>query len=385
MQVLFFGTYDAAAHPRVAVLRDGLTQALGDAAPGSTVAECNAPLGLSTADRVSMLRRPWLLPRLAGRLATRWARLSRAGRRNARTAPPDVVVVGYLGHFDVLLARRLFPRAVVVLDHLVGASDTAADRGVRRGLRQALLQRLDRAALGSADVVVVDTEEHRAALPADRRDRAVVVAVGSPRAWLAAGAQPPEDRPSVDAPLRVVFFGLYTPLQGAPVIGQALALLAGDDVRVTMVGSGQDLAETRRLAAANPSVTWVDWVAPDALPALVSRHDVCLGIFGAGAKALRVVPNKVFQGAAAGAALVTSDTPPQRRVLGDAAVFVPPGDPAALAAALRTLAADPASLARLRDRARRLAVGTFAPDRVVTPLVETLLDRALGAGRSARR
>ena len=47
MRVLFFGTYDAAAHPRVAVLRDGLRAALG---PESTVAECNAPLGLSTAE-----------------------------------------------------------------------------------------------------------------------------------------------------------------------------------------------------------------------------------------------------------------------------------------------------------------------------------------------
>ena len=53
-----------------------------------------------------------------------------------------------------------------------------------------------------------------------------------------------------------------------------------------------------------------------------------------------MVPNKVFQGAAAGCAVVTSDTAPQRRVLGDAAVLVPPGDPAALAEALRSLAAD---------------------------------------------
>ena len=42
------------------------------------------------------------------------------------------------------------------------------------------------------------------------------------------------------------------------------------------------------------------------LPALVAGHDVCLGIFGTGDKALRVVPNKVFQGAAAGCAIVTS-------------------------------------------------------------------------------
>src|SRR4051795_1248026 len=317
MRVLFFGTYDAAAHPRVAVLRDGLRAALG---PGSPVTECNAPLGLSTAERVSMLRRPWLLPRLALRLVARWARLVRGGGRVRRGGSPDVLVVGSLGHFDVLLARQLFRRSVVVLDHLVGASDTATDRGVSGGVRQRLLRRLDAAALGAADVVVVDTEEHLQALPPEHRGRAVVVAVGAPHEWLAAGARSPEREP--DGPLRVVFFGLFTPLQGAPVIGAALAQLAGDPVQVTMVGSGQDLDETRRLAAGNRCVQWRDWVDADALPALVAGHDVCLGIFGTGPKALRVVPNKVFQGAAAGAAVVTSDTPPQRRVLGDAARYV---------------------------------------------------------------
>ena len=135
-----------------------------------------------------------------------------------------------------------------------------------------------------------------------------------------------------------------------------------------MVGTGQDLAETRRLAAGNDRVTWRDWVPADELPALVAGHDVCLGIFGSAAKATRVVPNKVFQGAAAGCALVTSDTAPQRRVLDGAAVLVPPGDPRALAAALRHLAADRARLADATAAARALADRRFTPDAVVRPL-----------------
>jgi hypothetical protein len=56
MRLLFFGTYDAAAHPRVAVLRDGLR------AHGHDVHECDEPLGVSTAQRVAMLRNPAGLP-----------------------------------------------------------------------------------------------------------------------------------------------------------------------------------------------------------------------------------------------------------------------------------------------------------------------------------
>lgn len=385
MRVLFFGTYDAGSHPRVAVLRDGLAAALGQE---GTVDECNAPLGLSTAARVSMLRRPWLLPRLAWRLATCWAILVRRARRRPR---PDVVVVGYLGHFDVLLASRLFRHSTIVLDHLIGASDTATDRGLSGGRRQRLLRGLDERALSAADVVVVDTEEHRDNLPPAHRERAVVVAVGAPFGWFTPGPEPaaadpgrgaggPATGTGGPAPMRVVFFGLFTPLQGTPVIGAALAELAelvadgrdGASIEVTMIGSGQDLGRARRLAAGATHVSWHDWVPADDLPAVVAEHDVCLGIFGAGPKALRVVPNKVFQGAAAGTAIVTSDTPPQRRVLGDAAVFVPPGDAAALAAALRRLADRRDELTTARARAHRLALEEFAPDRVVLPLLERL-------------
>jgi SAM-dependent methyltransferase len=287
-------------------------------------------------------------------------------------------VVGYLGHFDVHLARLLFRRVPVVLDHLVGASDTGRDRRLDGGPRQAVLRLIDAAALRAADVVLVDTEEHRLALPARHQPRAVVVPVGASAAWFAAGAaagEVPGGPPAsevVPGPLRVVFYGLYTPLQGAPVIGAALSLLAGTPVEVTMIGDGQDAAAAKAAAAANGAVRWVDWVPAADLPALVASHDVCLGIFGTGDKARRVVPNKVFQGAAAGCAIVTSDTPPQRRALGEAAVLVPPGDPEALAAALRRLAADPAEVARLRREAARLAAGKFAPAQVVAPLLRRL-------------
>jgi SAM-dependent methyltransferase/glycosyltransferase involved in cell wall biosynthesis len=369
MRVLIFGTYDTSMHPRVATIAEGLR------ASGADVAECNAPLGLDTAARVDMLARPWRAPALLVRLARRWTTLARAARRGPA---PDVVVVGYLGHFDVHLARRLFRRVPIVLDHLVGASDTARDRRLDGGPRQAVLRMIDSAALRAADVIVVDTDEHLAALPPRYAARAVVVPVGAPGAWLAA-ARPaePED---TSGPLRVVFYGLYTPLQGTPVIGTALGRMAGAPIEVTMVGSGQDEAETRAAAAANRAVRWRDWVPAADLPALVAGQHVCLGIFGTGDKALRVVPNKVFQGAAAGCAIVTSDTAPQRRALGDAAVLVPPGDPEALAAALLRLAGDRAELARLRRRAHELAREQFAPGRIVAPLAQKL---ALGRENTA--
>lgn len=360
MRILFFGTYDVRTHPRVQALQEGFRAA------GDEVSECNVVLGLDTASRVRILKRPYLLPWFAVRLLRAWLSLWLRARRLPK---PDAVVVGYLGHFDVLLARRLFRGVPIALDHMISAADTALDRGTKAGPKVRLLSRLDRVALTAADIPFVDTVEHIALVPPDLRERTVVVRVGAPDYWF----RPPA--PAAGGPLTVAFFGLYTPLQGAPTIGAALALLAvdGSDVDVTMIGSGQDFAVTQSLAGDNHRVSWRDWVDAAALPALVAGHDVCLGIFGTGPKALRVVPNKVFQGAAAGCVIVTSDTPPQRAALGDVAIFVPPGDAAAIARALLDLAGDRERLTKLRLATYEHAVNAFKPATVVAPLRERLL------------
>jgi glycosyltransferase involved in cell wall biosynthesis len=362
MRLIFFGTYDAGVHPRVSVLSEGLSER------GHDVLECNVPLRLTTAARVAMLQQAWRLLWLWLELSRRWFSLA---RKAWRLPPPAAVIVGYMGHFDVHLARLLFPRTPIVLDHLIGASDTAQDRGERGRVKLALLSAIDRAALGVSDVVVVDTEEHRQQLPGRAASKAVVVAVGAPESWFrAADARP--NQPFGVRPLRVVFFGLYTPLQGAIVIGSALGLLAHSRIEVTMIGDGQDRLAAEAAARGGAAITWMDWVSASDLPALVAGHDVCLGIFGTTPKAQRVVPNKVFQGAAAGCVIVTSDTRPQRDLLGDAALYVPPGDPRALAAALGGLADDPAGVAALSRKARARARERFTPHATVGPLADRL-------------
>ena len=354
--VLFFGTYDARRYPRVRVLQEGFV-ALGD-----EVLECNVPLGIDTSMRVRMLRQPWLVPLLVLRIAVAWSRLC---WRSRRLPEIDLVVVGYMGHFDVHLARLLWPGVPVALDHLISASDTAVDRRVSSGVVVRLLQRLDEAALRAADLPCVDTSEHLDLVAAEAHDRALVVPVGAPGAWFRA-PEPHFGR------LRVVFFGSFTPLQGAPVIGEAIAQLREhDEISFTMIGRGQDYDATRA-AAGGGAAEWLDWVEPESLPALIAEHDVCLGIFGTGAKALRVVPNKVFQGAAAGTVVVTSDTGPQREAFGGAAVFVKPGDADELARTLLALARNPGRVADLRQAAYRRANERFRPESVVAALYERL-------------
>ena len=232
---------------------------------------------------------------------------------------------------------------------------------------------IDAGALRAADIVVVDTEEHLARLPKRHQARAVVVPVGVPSAWYEAAVTAEQEGTAAvqDAcPAAGGVFRLVHPPAGssghrrrAEPDGRGVRRGHHDRQRP---GQGRDDGRGRP----GDAIRWLDWVPAADLPALVAGHDVCLGIFGAADKALRVVPNKVFQGAAAGCAIVTSDTAPQRRALAGAGVLVPPGDPDALAAALLRLAGDRGELARLRRQARTLAEEQFMPERIVTPLVK---------------
>ncbi len=206
-----FGTYDQTRHPRVAVLLEGLR------ASGDEVVEINVPLRLDTAGRVQLLRQPWRLPVFAVRLLRCWTLLVWRSRQVRR---PDAVLVGYLGHFDVRLARLLFRRSPIVLDHLVSATGTARDRGLTGGggLKHRVLAWIDSGALKSADVIVVDTAEHEAALPPDAQARAVIASVGATAAWFAVGAArlTPSAAPASPTPAPAVAAAPTPPVPAAP-------------------------------------------------------------------------------------------------------------------------------------------------------------------------
>lgn len=374
MRIRFFGTYDERKHPRVRVLREGLQELY-------QVRVDNLPVAIDTATRVEALRQPARLLRLAPALLWTWVRLAVRGVHGPR---PHVVIVGHLGHFDIVVARLLFPRAILMLDYMISVADTARDREVGdRGIVLRLLQLLDRMATFIADIVLVDTPENLETVPPRSRHKAVAVPVGADVSWFAASDAKEHTHASDQSEgLSVVFFGLYTPLQGAPVIGAALRELhrRGTKVTATMIGTGQERSLTEA-ASGDAPVTWIDWLDANQLPSVVARHDVCLGIFGVGPKARRVVPNKAYQGAAAGCIVVTSDTGPQRRAL-PVARFVPAGDQAALADLLEALATSTDTSAT-RLATRDYARAHFGPDKVVAPLVEVIGARF--ASRRSRR
>lgn len=360
MHILMFGTYEGLRHQRVSVLEQGLAD------HGHVVTTCNVPLRIGTEMRVKMLRRPLLASLFVARVLSCWLRLVSKARK---LPTPDVVLVGYLGQFDVLLARVLWPWKTIVLDHSVPAVGVARDYDIATGPLLALLKCIDYLATCAATIVVVDTEENVELVPLRRRSAAIVVHSGAPKPYYER-----EPAPLDEGPLRVLFCGTYTPLHGAGVIAEAIALLRGNErMRFTMIGHGPDLAMAQRSVGQDPHVRWLHWVSPDVLAQEMSRNHICLGIFGITDKASKVLPNKIFQGMASGCAIVTGQTAPQARVFGSAAILVPRGDAKALADVLAELAEDRNRVAAARERAMILAQH-HTPLTVVSPLHRRLLD-----------
>jgi len=270
------------------------------------------------------------------RLAAAEARLLLARPRS----PFDVVLVGYPGHLDLAAARRVARGRPVVFNPLVSLADTLVDdraRFARGSLPARILAALDRRAFRAADLVVADTRahaEHFRALGARRVD---VCFVGAEERVFRPGWTQPET-------FTCLFVGKLIPLHGLETILAAARL--APEIPFRVVGSGQ---LERLLHERGPNVDWVRWVNYERLPHELHNAGCALGIFGTTAKAQRVIPNKVFHALACGVPVVTGDTPAARELLvdGESALLVTPGDPGALAAALRRLAAERALAARI--------------------------------------
>ena len=89
-------------------------------------------------------------------------------------------------------------------------------------------------------------------------------------------------------------------------------------------------------------------------------------------KAGRVVPNKLFEALAVGRPVVTADTEAIRSAFDGEVATVPPGDPGALAGAIRELLDDPERLGHLAAAGRARFVESYSE-----PALTRLLERII--------
>ena len=359
MRVCMFGTYEA-GYDRNQVLMRGMREA------GIEVVECHVPLWETMRYKTSVFKGPAQYLVIAAKLAIAYAQLC---FRYLFAPPHDIVLVGYLGHFDVFPARLLswLRRKPLVFDAFVSLYDTSVeDREVfRRGsLSATLLRLIDRWSCKLSDLVLLDTNQHiqyfceEFDLDPSKFQR---VPVGADPAYAEEEPFAPSDDRFV-----VLHYSKFAPLHGMPYILDAANQLRNDpEIVFKIVGGGQTFTASKayaeRLGLENLEL--IAWLEPEQLRQAIREAQVCLGIFGDTPKARRVVPNKVYQCLAAGAAVVTGRSPASEELLVDRehALLCEMASGTAIADAILDLKRSPALRQRLGENGARLFREHYTP------------------------
>lgn len=336
-------------------------------------------------DGVPVVRFHYFRPERLQRLCYRGGALVNLRRSTlARLQVPLLVVCEFLalwralrgGRFDLVHAHWLLPQGLVAVlaGRLRGVPVVVtAHGGDLFALRAGWLAPLKRFALRRAAAVTVNSAASEAAVRALAPELA-----GDParlhRIPMGVSLEPPD--PAAVAALRrrhrrgagplLVFVGRLVAEKGLAELIEAMARLGRGlpDAACLVLGEGQERARFEALAGSRgvaERIRFLGWVAPESVPAHLAAADCC------------VVPSRsapdgwieaqglaVLEAMAAGTPVIASRLGGLAEAVtdGETGLLVPPGDPHALAAAIRRLAAEPALGARLAAAAReRVAAG----------------------------
>jgi len=244
--------------------------------------------------------------------------------RYLRLPKHDVVVIGYMGHLDVLVLWLFakLRRVPIIWDVFLSLYNTAVEDRNLVAPNHPLAHFLfawEWSACRAADILVLDTQAHadyftqRFKVPPHRTG---VVFVGAETT--AFPLRPKTARMKApNEPLTVLFYGQFIPLHGIETIIRAAQQTETEPIQWILIGRGQMESKIRNMLQAHPlpKLKWIPWVPYEELVQWIHRADICLGIFGNSDKAARVIPNKIFQILLSGKPLITRDSPAIRELL----------------------------------------------------------------------
>lgn len=275
---------------------------------------------------------------------------------------PERVYVPYPAVFVLFLLSWLptwrRPRHLVA-DAFISLYDTIVldRRLLKQGLAARTLKWVERRAYACADRLVADTPQsadHLRSLFDLPEEKLVAIPLSTDEDHFRHTPYQPSG-----GICRVLFVGTMSPLHGMETILEAAHLLSGrTDIHFRLIGDGQDAPKVEaRLRTPLPHLEWERaWQPSWRIAEEISRADICLGVFGAGDKAQRVCPFKIYAYASVGRAVITGETRWFRETAplpDEAFATVPVNDAAALAARIVQLADAPTLRARLAAGSRR--------------------------------
>jgi glycosyltransferase involved in cell wall biosynthesis len=300
----------------------------------------------------------------------------------------DAILVGFPSHSDVPVARAVARSKGIptLFDPLTSLWENAViDRqaAARRSVAAATCWMYDSLSCRLADLVLLDTQAHIDFFC----DRFGLGQSKFRRVWVGSDEQimKPREPPPHDDEFVVFFYGSFRPFQGVDCIVRAAHVLEQrrEGVRFILCGDGPTYDGVRSLGErlGTTTVEFVQRRSIERLADLIAGSHVCLGVFGTNAKALRVIPNKVFDALACRRPVITGDAPAIRELLTDRedVWLCRLGDEEALADALTTLRRDRITRDRIAHGGhalfrRRLSTKALAPE--IGEIVRDTIERS---------
>jgi len=316
LKICYFGTYDK-NRPRNRIIIDGLKK------NGIDVLECHYSVWKGIEDK-SQVNSLWAKIKICFNFIIAYPVLI---AKYLNIGKHEALVVGYLGHLDMFIAKPLaiFRRKPLCFDAFLSLYDTVVfDRkliSLRNPLAK-LLYYLDKIACQLADKIFLDTQaqiNYFVDTFGSKRNKFYRVFVGAEENVFYPAEEDAVGK-SDQSSFSILFYGQFVPLQGVEYIVKTVKLLAGEkSLKFTIIGKGQEYARIRKMANVFglKNITWIDWVRYEELPGYINATDIALGIFGDTQKASRVIPNKAFQVIASGKPLITGDSPASRELFTD--------------------------------------------------------------------
>ncbi len=270
MRILYFGDFDP-NYSRTRTILMGLERT------GTKVIFCN--------ERTNGFRKYWKL----------WK------NHRALKGAYDVMVIGYGDSRLMPIFTKLITRKPVVWEALFSQYDNwVFDRKLVKphSLKAYVYRLMDWLGCKVSDLVVLDTKLHTKyfhdTLGVPYRKLGFVYVGADTTIFY------PRPKTKISEFFEVEFHGKYFPMQGTDVIARAAKILEKEKVHFTMIGSGQESGNTRKLAEelGVKNITFYSHIPQSEIVQYVRNADVCIGLIGDVPRVIRAIPTKLWEGAA---------------------------------------------------------------------------------------
>ncbi len=289
MKVCYFGTYEP-NYPRNRTLINGLIR------NGVQVIECQ--------ERFRGYKK---LPRLTSALR----------KKHSRISSYDVMIVGYPGQWIMPLAEKI-ARGPIIFDAFISFYEKIRENKKERGYfwKKYLYKYLDKKGCVLGNKILLDTNAHiqyfvkQFNLPQEKLER---ILVGTDERLFY-----PRQIKRLSNKFKILFYAKFLPLHGGEcVVRAAKALERQTDIIFTVIGDGKGFEQCQNLAneIRVKNIIWYSRIPYLELPKIIAQHDLSLGIFGGTPKAMRVIPNKVYEAMAMQKPFITGNSPAIKELL----------------------------------------------------------------------